>query len=113
MSRRGAGLKAWVVQRITAVYLAVFTVYLVLHLVYAAPVDYSAWRAWVARPAVSVGFLLFVPALLAHAWVGIRDVLIDYVKRIGARVFLLALVAFAFIACGLWALQALFLLRMG
>ena len=113
MSRRASGLKAWAVQRATAVYLAGFSLYLVLHLFLAPPVDYLAWRDWVAGPAVSVAFLLFVPALLAHAWVGIRDVLIDYVKPIGVRVSLIALLAFALVASGLWALQALFLLRMG
>jgi succinate dehydrogenase / fumarate reductase membrane anchor subunit len=113
VSRVASGLKAWVVQRTTAVYLAVFATYLVLHFLVAPPSDYDAWRQWVARPLVSVGFLLFLPALLAHAWVGIRDVLIDYVKPIGLRVLLLSLFAFVFLACGLWALQALFVLRMG
>jgi succinate dehydrogenase / fumarate reductase membrane anchor subunit len=113
MSRRAAGLKAWIIQRITAVYLTVFSLYLVLHLLFAAPPDYAAWREWVARPLVSVGFLLFVPALLAHAWVGIRDVLIDYVKPIRARVLLLAVFAFGLVGSGLWALQTLFILRMG
>jgi succinate dehydrogenase / fumarate reductase, membrane anchor subunit len=113
MSRRASGLKAWIIQRISAVYLALFTLYLLIHFLFAAPADYAAWKGWVARPGVSVAFLLFVPALLAHAWVGVRDVLIDYVRPIGARVFLLAIFAFGLIASGLWALQALFVLRMG
>ncbi|MEA3277663.1 MAG: succinate dehydrogenase, hydrophobic membrane anchor protein [Pseudomonadota bacterium] len=112
MSRKASGLKAWVVQRATAIYLALFSLYLVLHFLFAPPADYEAWRGWVTRPWVSLGLLIFVPSLLAHAWVGIRDVLLDYVRPIGLRVTILTLFAFVFIASGLWALQALMLARM-
>lgn len=113
MSRRASGLKAWAVQRFTSVYLALFGVYLLLHFLSQPPADYEAWRDWAARPWVSLGLLVFVPVLLAHAWVGIRDVLMDYVKPIAARAILLALFAFLFLASGLWALQALLLVRVG
>jgi succinate dehydrogenase / fumarate reductase membrane anchor subunit len=53
--------------------------------------------------------LLFVVALLIHAWVGIRDVLIDYVHPIMARVTLLSLFAIGFVGCGLWFAKAIFL----
>jgi succinate dehydrogenase / fumarate reductase membrane anchor subunit len=62
---------------------------------------------------VTLGLLLFIPLLLAHAWVGIRDVLIDYVKPIAVRIGLLALFALLFLASGLWALQALILVQVG
>lgn len=113
MSRRASGLKAWAVQRFTSVYLALFGVYLLVHFLFQPPADYAAWRAWVSQPAVNLGLLLFVPALLAHAWVGTRDVLIDYIKPTGLRVTLLGLFAFLFVASGLWAVQALILARVG
>ncbi|MEY6432842.1 succinate dehydrogenase, hydrophobic membrane anchor protein [Thioalkalicoccus limnaeus] len=109
MSRQASGLKAWLVQRITAIYLGLFCSYLVLHFAIAAPADYAAWRAWVAQPLVSLGWLLFIPVLLAHAWVGLRDVLMDYVKPIGLRVALLSLTALVFLASGLWAVRAIIL----
>jgi succinate dehydrogenase / fumarate reductase membrane anchor subunit len=108
VSRTASGLKAWLVQRVTAVYLALFLTYLILHLVLEPPSDYAAWAAWVRRPGVSLGLLLFVPLLLAHAWVGIRDVLMDYVKPLGARIGAMVFFALVFLASGLWALQALF-----
>ena len=108
MSRSASGLKAWLVQRVTAVYLAVFLTYLVLHLVLNPPVDHAQWSAWVARPWVSLGFLVCIPLLLAHAWVGIRDVLMDYVKPLGARIGAMVFFATIFLASGLWALQAIY-----
>jgi succinate dehydrogenase / fumarate reductase, membrane anchor subunit len=108
VSRSASGLKAWLVQRLTAVYLALFLTYVVLHLILSPPADHAAWAAWVARPWVSLGFLVCIPLLLAHAWVGIRDVLMDYVKPLGARVGAMAAFALIFLASGLWALQAIY-----
>jgi succinate dehydrogenase / fumarate reductase membrane anchor subunit len=107
MSRQASGLMAWAIQRATAIYLALFLTYLVLHLVLAPPADYLALRTWIARPSVSIGLLLLVPTLLAHAWVGIRDVLIDYVHRLGLRFALMAILALVFVASGLWAFKAI------
>lgn len=107
MSRQASGVMAWAIQRVTAVYLAFFLSYLLFHFIFDAPADYLELRAWVARPLVSISLVLFVPLLLAHAWVGFRDVLLDYVKIVGLRVVLLALVAFLFVGSGLWAFKAI------
>jgi succinate dehydrogenase / fumarate reductase membrane anchor subunit len=113
MSRRASGLKAWLVQRISAVYLGLFGLYLALYFAIAPPQDHGQLAAWASSPWVAVGLLVFIPLLLAHAWIGIRDVLIDYIKPIGVRVGLLALFALVFLASGLWALQALILVQIG
>ena len=55
--------------------------------------------------------LIFV-ALLFHAWVGVRDVLMDYVSPIAIRASLLTLVSLTLLACGLWAAQILILARL-
>lgn len=113
MSRRASGLKAWLVQRLTAVYLGLFGLYLAFYFAFARPQDHAQLAAWASSPWVAVGLMVFIPLLLAHAWVGIRDVLIDYVKPIGLRVGLLSLMALVFLASGLWALQALILVQVG
>ncbi len=107
MSRQASGILAWLAQRLTAVYLAVFITYLFIKFTFDAPVDYLALRAWVAQPVVTAALLLFFPIVLFHAWVGIRDVFLDYVQIVGLRVILLALVAFTFLASGLWGFKAI------
>lgn len=107
MSRHASGLKAWVVQRATAAYLVLFCLYLLVQFTVAPPADQPALLAWATRPLVQAGLLLFVPVLLAHAWIGIRDILIDYLQVLAARVLVLALFALVFIASGLWALKAI------
>lgn len=107
MSRQASGLLAWVAQRLTAVYLGIFLVYLLLHFLFDPPASDVELRAWVAQPLVTAALLAFFPILLTHAWVGIRDVFLDYVHIVGLRVILLALVAFTFLASGLWGFKAI------
>lgn len=112
MSRQATGLRAWALQRITAIYLGLFVTYLFIFALRGGAGSYEAWRAWVVHPAVTIGLLLFVVALVLHCWVGIRDVIIDYVHPLAIRVLLLSLFAMGFIASGLWVVQAIFLARL-
>jgi succinate dehydrogenase / fumarate reductase membrane anchor subunit len=111
VSRGATGLRAWVLQRITALYLGLFWLYLLAHFLIEPPAGFSQWRAWVSRPEVAVGLLMGVLALLLHAWVGVRDVLIDYVRSSGTRIALLGLLGTGLVACGLWFLRVILLAR--
>lgn len=53
-------------------------------------------------PSVSIATLVFFGALLLHAWVGIRDVVMDYVHTLALRVFALALLGFGLLAMAAW-----------
>jgi succinate dehydrogenase / fumarate reductase flavoprotein subunit len=81
VSRRASGLKAWVLQRATAVYLALFATYLIFKFGFAVPADHAALVDWASTPWVALGLLVFVPVTLSHAWVGFRDLFMDYVRR--------------------------------
>ena len=112
MSRKASGLKAWAIQRLTAIYVGLFSLYLVFGFLFSAPADYAQLKAWIGGPVVSVAMLLFVVSVLMHAWIGVRDVLIDYVHPITYRAAALGLVALSLVAMGLWAAQALILVRL-
>ena len=112
MSRSATGLRAWVVQRASAVYLGLFFLYLLAHWIVAPPADYAAWSAWIGHPVMGTALLVFAAALLLHAWVGMRDILIDYVQPTALRIGLLAAVGLGLIACGFWALVVLLLARL-
>jgi succinate dehydrogenase, hydrophobic membrane anchor protein len=105
VSRRASGLKAWFVQRASAVYLGVFGGYLALYFMLAPPPGHAQLLAWATSPWVTLGLLVFIPLLLAHAWVGIRDVFMDYMKPIALRAVAMTLVGFVFLASGLWVAQ--------
>lgn len=107
MSRQASGLRAWIFQRVTAIALLLYFPYLLLSLAFGPPASHAAWVAWLGQPQVSVGLLIFVGVLLLHAWVGVRDAIIDYVHPIAIRVTVLSLLALGLIGCGLWALKVI------
>jgi len=103
------GLRPWVIQRVSAVYIALFTLYLIYYGVSAEQTSFELWRAWLFDPVNSVGVGLFIIAVLFHAWIGIRDVILDYIHGIMLRIFVLALVLGVLAGSGLWAFRILLL----
>jgi succinate dehydrogenase / fumarate reductase membrane anchor subunit len=107
------GLRAWMVQRFTAIYMLLFIVFSLLHFLFNRPHSYDDWRHWITIPFVLIVTALFFVALLLHAWVGLRDVMMDYVRVLPIRVALLASLAFVLIGLGLWVLPILLLAARG
>ena len=107
MNWQAQGVRAWLLQHLSALYLALFAVAVLVWLVAGGAHTYQEWRALLARPAVNVAVALAFAALLMHAWVGVRDVLIDYVHPAALRFGLLALLALALLATALWAFMVL------
>lgn len=101
------GTGTWLVQRATALALAVLLPLLAIRLLAALPVDYAGWRAIFAPTWVRVAWLLAALALTLHAWIGVRDVLMDYVKPTGIRLGLYLLVIATLAGSLLWLLASL------
>ncbi len=102
-----AGLAEWLVQRATSVYLAGFLAYLVLRFALDPLADYASFRAWFAQGPVRVAWGLFFLSLLAHAWVGMRSVYMDYLHPAALRMAVTFLTAFGLLALALWAAHIL------
>jgi succinate dehydrogenase / fumarate reductase membrane anchor subunit len=109
LKRAIAGLRAWLVQRVTAVFMLLYIVFLLAHFLVDRPTSYLAWRAWIVRPVVSISAFVFCAALLAHMWVGLRDVILDYVKPLAVRVGALGLLAVGLVGLGGWVIRILWL----
>ena len=112
MSRKASGFRAWLIQRVSAIYLALYLFYLLFHFSLNPPVDFVHWQSWLASPLTSVLMALFFLALLLHAWIGIRDVIIDYIHPLAIRLIVLSGVALLLIGCGFWVLRILILVAL-
>ena len=107
MSRAAQGLRAWLLQRFTALYLAAYLLVMTGTLLSTNSPTYSQWRDLFQLPWTSVATVIFAMAVLLHAWVGIRDVLIDYVHAVWLRLMLMALTGLMLLASLLWVVRAL------
>lgn len=102
MTRRFQGLNAWILQRASAVYLAIFFVYLVFYFTLSPPANFGEWRTWVADPINSIFIIIFMALLIGHIWVGLRDVFMDYVSSLSLRALLLFTLAIGLLGIGIW-----------
>lgn len=107
MSRPTHGLREWLLQRLTAIYLGGFLVYLLVHFLLQPQHSFQQWHDWVTHPVMVIAIALFILAVLIHGWVGMRDVVLDYVHTISLRLTILSLIGLTLISCGLWALRVL------
>lgn len=107
MRPRFTGLRAWWVQRLSAVYMLGFVLFLIFSFTLRPLQAFPQWHAWVARPGTALAFALFFAALLGHMWVGLRDVLLDYAKPASLRRCLLVAAALVLIGLGVWLLTTL------
>ena len=82
------GLRDWLAQRITAAIMAVYTVIVLAVLLWGQPITYAVWKDLFSHGWMRVATLVFGVSLAWHMWVGIRDVLMDYVKPDGWRLTL-------------------------
>lgn len=102
MSKRISGLQAWALQRLSAVFLIAFFFYVLFDLSTNPVSGYIEWRSWLGQPLNSILIMLASGMLLIHAWVGIRDVVMDYVHPLALRVLVLSLFGLGLLACAAW-----------
>ena len=101
------GVGNFLLQRLTALVLAVYCVIIAVRIFVAGPLDYVAWASIFVPMWMKVLTLVAVAALLYHAWVGVRDIWMDYVKPVWVRLTLQTLTALWLLACAVWSVQIL------
>lgn len=101
------GLRDWLAQRVTAIVLAVYAVVLLIAVMLAGEPGYGGWAGIFAKTWMKVLTLLALLALVYHAWVGVRDIWMDYVKPVGLRLGLQIVTVVWLLGCGLWAIDVL------
>ena len=104
-----SGFSAWLLQRASAVFMLLFIVLMPLYIWQQGISDYSSWRLLLAEPVMALLWALFFLALIVHAWVGVRDILIDYVHSLILRLSLLAMLAVLLVIMLFWVLGVLLL----
>lgn len=101
-----SGLAAWLVQRLSAVYMGLFLLSMAVILLATPQLDYAHWRGLFAHPLLAIATTMFFLALLLHAWVGMRDVILDYAGQSPPmRLLLLSLLGGWLIALGIWVIR--------
>jgi succinate dehydrogenase / fumarate reductase membrane anchor subunit len=101
------GFRDWLSQRVTAVLMALFTLVLIVQLLFGAKLGWLRWSQIFAPQWMKALTFVAIVALAWHAWVGVRDVWMDYVKPVGVRLALQVATIAWLVGCLGWAVQVL------
>jgi succinate dehydrogenase / fumarate reductase membrane anchor subunit len=101
------GLRDWLGQRISSLVILSFVLCVAGSMIAAPRLDYDAWAGVFAPTSMKVFAELTMAALCYHAWIGVRDIWMDYVKPVGLRLALLSLTLLWLAYCLVWAVQIL------
>ncbi len=102
------GFRDWLSQRVTGGLMALFTVIVLAQVIFTAgPIGYDKWAGIFAAQWMKVLTFSMIVALLWHAWVGVRDIWMDYIKPVGLRLVLDIFSIVWLVGCAGWAIQVL------
>ena len=101
------GMRDWLSQRVTAGLMALFTIVLLVQVLFGGPLGYDRWAAIFSAHWMKVLTFVVIVALGWHAWVGVRDIWMDYVKPVGVRLLLQVFTIVWLVGCSGWAVQVL------
>jgi succinate dehydrogenase / fumarate reductase membrane anchor subunit len=102
------GTRDWLAQRATAALIALFTfIVLAKLLLTSGPIGYETWAGIFAAQWMKTLTFSVLIGLFYHAWVGVRDIWMDYVKPPGIRLALHMFTIVWLVGCLGWAVQVL------
>lgn len=101
------GLKDWLIQRVSAVVMALYTLFIAGWLFNHHGLDYDAWTLLFAGNVMRSFTLLTLLALFSHAWIGVRDIVMDYVGPAGIRLVIHVASFLALLMYAIWSVQIL------
>lgn len=101
------GWKDWLAQRVTAVIMVLFSIVIIGFFMIKGSVTYSDWKSLFHSQLFRILALLFLLSVYYHAWIGIRDVLMDYIKPVGIKLTVQVGVQLFLVACAIWSVSIL------
>ena len=101
------GLGDWLMQRITAVAVGLYVLLILGILLFTPGLDLAQWQAIFRSTAMRIATFVALVATFLHAWVGMRDIIMDYIRHTALRLTLEVLVIVALIAYTGWSIQIL------
>ena len=102
-----SGLHDWIIQRVTAVVLAAYVIYLTAFIVSSGSLSFPIWQALFSQLWFKIFSLLAVASICFHAWIGMWIITTDYVKPTGIRMVVQVLIILACFAFLIWGAQIL------
>jgi len=100
-----SGLRDWFVQRVTAIILAAYTLFLLIYVIACSPLTYEAWQGLFLNPWMRIFSFFALLSIVFHTWVGVWTIFTDYIKCSCLRLILQVIVILALIGYLVWGIE--------
>jgi len=104
------GLRDWLMQRITGLVIALYVLWL-LWMLLSGSLNLGAWHELYGHTWFKLASFLTLVSVFLHAWVGMRDIIMDYIRPTGIRLTLEVVVIGALVLYTGWAIEILWGIR--
>jgi succinate dehydrogenase / fumarate reductase, membrane anchor subunit len=101
------GLNDWFIQRVSAIILLVYILFVMGFILCSNGVTFEVWQSLFSCGWMKVFTVLAVLSLLAHTWIGIWTILTDYIHCAMIRGTIQTLAILGYVACFAWVIQIL------
>lgn len=101
------GLRDWYLQRISAVILACYGLFIMGYIIGHHPIAFNTWYALFHHTLSKIFTILALFALIIHSWTGMWTVFTDYIPNKHLRLLLITFMMLGFIACFIWTIEIL------
>lgn len=102
-----SGLSDWLVQRVSAVILATYSVFMVIYLLLNPQLDFAQWQALFNNTSMRIYSLMALLSLGAHCWIGLWSISTDYLKHFAVRFIFQMVVGLLMFIYTIWGVQLL------
>lgn len=107
-SKGNDALHGWLAQRITASLMAVFTLVVLLQVIFnKGPMGYDKWAGIFASQPMKLLTFVVILAMAWHVALGMKEIYMDYIKPTALRLALRVFSVIWLVACAGWAIQVL------
>lgn len=101
------GLRDWLAQRVTAAIMVVYSAVILSVIAVLPRIDHWQWKVLWQTTVVRYATLIFIFSLIIHAWIGMRNIFMDYIKDPALRLGLYVLTIGALLCYAAWSIQIL------
>ena len=102
-----SGIKDWLLQRFSAVYLAFYSLFFVYFYFTTSEITFNVWQGLFNSKYMQLATIIAFISIAVHGWIGLWTVATDYLKSTSIRMVFLALVLLTLMAYVIWSINIL------
>lgn len=96
------GIHDWLLLRAAAMVMTLYVIYLLGFIVMSGTLTYDIWRGFFLSSFTKVFTLLTLFSILVHGWIGMWQVLTDYIKPLALRMMLQLVIVVALLVYAIY-----------